>query len=355
MTIVNKFLIGLCLIAFGLFGIVFFNAFGYSRTPSAGYIDFNTETGTPITFVLDEFNLGDPCQDKVRVEIIGNGYALNSEWFYRPFSPNPTYTFYNLPAGSYTAQWVFYMTNNYHCAGVVVPDPADSFIITGTISIDYPADNQTYETEPNHFSISWSLPSSYYSASYQYKYFQIRYGTSENNLIYTSAREINNIATGGYQDYIPKITNLNGQGFAQATVLFCYPNFQGTCDRPLYSDIITWNAPTLASVSGGTPTDFGVIGNAIRDVALWAFIPDSASFNQFGGLLDIVKEKPPIGYFTQIKESFTSLASGSATITWDLTAIEGITTPLKTGIAWLAWILWAVWLLTRITKFDWHI
>lgn len=358
MTLVNKFLVGLCLVIFGLFGIALFSAFGYTRTPSGDFIDINTETGTPVTFELlsGEYNYTDPCEYKVRVELTASGFSLNGEYILiTSVSGDLSYTFYNLGANAYSAQWVFYRSNNTHCTGYKVPIPADTFTITGSLEITYPADNKTYQNEPNHFSLTWALPSSYYSASYQYKSFIVQYGTTQDKLIYTSYRDIDNIATSGYQDYIPKITNLNGQGYARATVLFCYPDFEGVCDRGIYSDIVTWNAPTLASVSAGTPTDFGVIGNAIRDVMTWAFVPSSASFNQFGGLLDTIQEKPPIGYFTQIKESFDNLASGSATIDLDLTAIEPITTPFKTGIAWLAWILWAVWLLSRITKLDWHL
>jgi hypothetical protein len=355
MTLVNKFLIAFILIAIGLFGVAYFDAFAYTRTPSSQYIDFNAETGNPITFLLSagEVNIYDPCENKTRVELISpSGLTLGD---FELLSPNRdiTATFYNLPAGAYTAQWVLYRADNYHCSGYAIPIPADTFTITGTISIEYPVDNATYTTEPNHFSVSWSLPSSYYSASYEKKEFIIRYGTTETNLNFQSIRDIDNIATSGNIEYIPKITNLNGQGYAKATLLFC--DDVGFCDRPIQSDLVVWNATTVSSITAGTPTDFGIIGNAFRDVLLWLFVPSDDAFNQFTTLLDPIKTKPPIGYFTLIGADFSSVASSSATVTWDLTAIMPVTSLFKTGFAWLLWILWAVWLLFRVTKFDWHL
>ena len=356
MTLANKLLIAFILIAIGLFGLVYFDAFAYTRTPSGSPV-LKDEIGYPIYL--------SHTYDYTRVGCSLWGFILNrASDNYTIYSSAFNYyddiyaTFYSLSDGVWTVG--LYQTGVYIGGSIPCNAPnnvnywSDTFTISPPVAITYPIDNETYLSEPDHFSISYSLDSSYYSASYQYKYFMIRYGSSPDLLTFENNRQITTLATSGVIDFIPKTTALNGVGYAKPTLLFCdSPN--GTCDRAIQGALITWNAPTLASVTSGTPNDFGVIGNAFRDVLLWVFVPSDNAFNQFTTLLTPIENKPPIGYFTLISASFSSLASGSATVSLDLTAIEPITTPFKTGLAWLLWVLWAVWALGRVTKFNWHL
>lgn len=355
MTPSTKVFIALCLIAIGLFGVAYYDVFAYTRTPAGDFIAFSAETGHPVQFDLDggDYNPADPCEALVRMELTAGGFSLNGEWIVEP-TGDQTQTFYNLPAGNYTAQWVFYQSNQVSCGGgYVVPVSPDTFTVTGLVSITYPVNGASYTTEPNHFSVAWSLDSSYATASYRYKDIEIRYGKDPFNLSLQAFKRVDNIATDSFESYIPKLTNLDGgTTYARAFILFSGDNI--TFDRAIYSEIVHWEVAEPASESVPL-TDFGVFGNAIRDVALWLAIPPSTSFNQFATLRTTLLAKPPLGYFQLLRNDFDALSSASATVTWDLTPVEPITTPLKAGIAVMLLILWAVWAILRLTKWDWHL
>ena len=357
MTLVNKILIGLCLVAIGLFGVVYFDAFAYYRVPSTATVD-SDESGFPVRVVHAYDYQRSSCTlvGFVLTRTSDNTKVYGESIFYGSTMDS---TFYNLGFGEWEVG--LYQTGNNISGGNPCTGTAefatywnDSFIVNALVGITYPVDGATYLTEPNHFSVEWNLPDIYYSISYQYKEIFIRYGKTPEALYYRAIRDFTNIATSSEQSYISKVTNLNGEGYAIPTMLFCDEGFT-ICGNAIQGEMIHWNAPTTASITGDTPTDFGLVGNVFRDVGLWLFVPPSGSFNRFTTLADDIQEKPPIGYWTLIKDDFNNLASGSPTISWDLTAISSIIEPFKTGLAWILWILWAVWLLVRITKLDWHI
>ena len=362
MTLVNKILIALCLVAIGLFGIAYYSAFAFTRTPAGNFIENIEGSGNPITIEITYQDLGGIaggyayCQDyQIVLERVGDNFRVYGDWETPISYWVHTNTLYGITAG----YWHILLRNRVNYGGhTCIPSEysfGTYFTFGGTLNIVYPAPDSTLEIEPNHFEISYFLGSAYATASYQYKQFIVQYGKTPTALIYGGefARSIFSPATSSQNIYIQKLTNLNGEGYARATMLFSENGL--VYDRALTSVIIHWNQPTFASVTAGEPTDFGIIGNTIRDIAIWAFIPESGSFNRFSGLLDLIKEKPPVGYFTRISDTFSSLSSGSPTISWNLTAIESITAPLKTGLTWLLWVFWAIWLLSRITKFDWHL
>ena len=98
--------------------------------------------------------------------------------------------------------------------------------------------------------------------------------------------------------------------------------------------------------------DFGIIGNAIRDVMAWLFVPDNLALNQFTGLWDTIKMKPPIGYFTASKTAFDSLHIASGSFALVMSGVGGVTDPLKTGLTWILWLMLAFWILHRIRQLE---
>lgn len=115
------------------------------------------------------------------------------------------------------------------------------------------------------------------------------------------------------------------------------------------------NAQVMPTTPPTTDKDFGVIGNYIRDVLQWLFYPDKLALDQFKGILTPLQNKPPFGYFNAIKNDFSTMASGSPTVSWDLASISSITDPLRTGFSWLLWLLFGVWILKRFIHFDFHL
>jgi len=56
-----------------------------------------------------------------------------------------------------------------------------------------------------------------------------------------------------------------------------------------------------------TDPDFGILGNAFKNVLKWLFVPPQSTFDLFGGLGDLIKTKPPIGYLTLVSNSILSI------------------------------------------------
>lgn len=97
--------------------------------------------------------------------------------------------------------------------------------------------------------------------------------------------------------------------------------------------------------------DFGVFGNLFRDLMVWLFVPQQSTLNQYGSLITTTQNKPPFGYFTAVKNSFSQLSSASANITLNLTGFT-IISDIRTGFVWLLWLFFAIFLLKRFIHFD---
>lgn len=111
-----------------------------------------------------------------------------------------------------------------------------------------------------------------------------------------------------------------------------------------------WGEPATASY-GFENKDFGILGNYFRDVIVYLFFPDEATLSQFGNLFETIKNKPPIGYFTQIKNLFSNLSTGTADLSFTLTPFALILSPLRTGLEVILWFMLAFWLLHRFRQF----
>jgi hypothetical protein len=94
------------------------------------------------------------------------------------------------------------------------------------------------------------------------------------------------------------------------------------------------------------------IGNAFYKVTSYLFVPSSASYNQFTGLWDMVKAKPPVGYLTTTITAFNSLSYSSGSYALSMTGFTPFTDQLKTGLTWILWIMLGFWILHRIRLLD---
>ena len=104
-----------------------------------------------------------------------------------------------------------------------------------------------------------------------------------------------------------------------------------------------------------TDQNFGGLGTYLKDILAYLFIPSNDVLNQFTGLWDTVKMKPPIGYFTTAKNAFDNLtlASGSYYLTFSgLDSGDSPLAPLKTGLTWILWLMLGFWILHRIRQLD---
>lgn len=103
-----------------------------------------------------------------------------------------------------------------------------------------------------------------------------------------------------------------------------------------------------------TTTDFGLLGNMIRDVLIYLFKPNEKIFNYWQTIKDKIKSKPPFGYYTIITQAFDNLdenASPAFNLQTTTATQNYVFSPLRTGFQWLLWILFGIWLIKRFSNF----
>lgn len=85
-----------------------------------------------------------------------------------------------------------------------------------------------------------------------------------------------------------------------------------------------------------------------------AFSPSESAMTRFSTLLDYIKNKPPIGYWTKTMEALTTnLASTTPVLQFlDLSALSALTTPLKTIFSWALWIWGLLVIFNRVRKLE---
>jgi len=91
-------------------------------------------------------------------------------------------------------------------------------------------------------------------------------------------------------------------------------------------------------------------------MASYLLIPSPESVARMVSIKDLVAEKPPLGYFTLIRASLLNLAVGSSSqqLLSSSTAadLDGVFSPLRTGISALLWIAFAYWVVHKISTMD---
>ena len=86
----------------------------------------------------------------------------------------------------------------------------------------------------------------------------------------------------------------------------------------------------------------------------YLFVPNPDSLNKFAQLGDEIQNKPPLGYFTQIKNVLSGV-NASGTPVFDIgnySAFSGIFGPLRTGISWLLWLFFGVVIFNRLRYLE---
>lgn len=164
---------------------------------------------------------------------------------------------------------------------------------------------------------------------YQIKFFQVGYDTSGDGSLdsYILITEPSNVFQINYSPfyYIPTIT-LPTSTLATSTA------FQITCDE---------NDPWYQY--------------SFCKLFTYLFIPEINSFDKFSTLSQQIQNKPPIGYFTQIKNTLSGV-NASGTPVFDIGNYEpfknSIFTPLRIGLSWLLWLFFAVVIFNRLRHLE---
>jgi hypothetical protein len=102
--------------------------------------------------------------------------------------------------------------------------------------------------------------------------------------------------------------------------------------------------------------DSGFFSYSICNVIRYLFYPDAAVLNLFSGLTAPIQTKPPLGYFTSIKNALTGLTSSTPAFTINISSDNPVKTtfltPIRTGLIWILWLAFAFWIFHRFRHFN---
>ena len=97
------------------------------------------------------------------------------------------------------------------------------------------------------------------------------------------------------------------------------------------------------------------LSNSFCSVLAYLFVPSPSSFNQFFGLFDSIKNKPPVGYFYAVQSAMAELSSSSTpavAVSIYPDFITSIFSPVRTGLIIVLWIFLAFWIFHRIKSLN---
>ena len=197
-----------------------------------------------------------------------------------------------------------------------------------------PIDDYTISTSTQfYFGKSHYLPNGNYKAK-AYIQYQLA-GTTTQAIIYSD-------------DVFFTISETGGISYSTSTTsTIPIPNFEDICTPPQggFLDYPTQN-----------------INYALCKAFTYLFIPNQEQQqniqNRFSSFQDIIKNKPPLGYFYKIKDALNqNITAGNATTTQVLNtsttqAFSAVFSPLKTGLNWILWLAAGSWVFIKIKNLN---
>jgi hypothetical protein len=129
-----------------------------------------------------------------------------------------------------------------------------------------------------------------------------------------------------------------------------------------YMNISGSQLPAPFIQSGGTySTSTGAVLASCNDLNLnffqailcYVFVPKYEGISQFSGLFELIKNKPPVGYFYSVKTALSGLSTSTPAFEWN-TASSSIPLfgQIKTGLSWIFWLLLAFWIFNRLRHLE---
>ena len=105
--------------------------------------------------------------------------------------------------------------------------------------------------------------------------------------------------------------------------------------------------PGIISCEGG-----GFFDTLLCNLYVSLFVPSDTMLNQFSGLWDNIKNKPPFGYFVAISAAMSGIAVGTTTLAFAGIGSISIFSTLRTALIVLLWFLFVFWIFHRLRNFN---
>lgn len=113
------------------------------------------------------------------------------------------------------------------------------------------------------------------------------------------------------------------------------------------------NEPPPVIDAGATDDDFGFLGDLIRDVLIFLFVPSAEALDRFANLFDLIASKPPIGFITAAVAAFGDLEEGTPVETLEGTAtLSAYFDPIRTAISAFLFLLFGLYLINRLSRIS---
>lgn len=161
-------------------------------------------------------------------------------------------------------------------------------------------------------------------------------------------------STSTQEKYFPKVNTLNSGIYTAKAYLF---------DNFTSSTLIASSSFITFTIATSTPqgvqeacSSGGWLENSLCSVFYFLFKPSQTTFESLTTIKDRIINKPPIGYFTIIKDKISNLTVGTSTyaiIDASTTeAFSGIFNPIKTGFTWFLWLFFGFFVFNRFRHFE---
>jgi len=128
------------------------------------------------------------------------------------------------------------------------------------------------------------------------------------------------------------------------------------------TDLGYYPAPTSTATSSEwtftCDPESGFFVNSLCNLFRFLFVPTPASLERFSEIGDLVENKPPFGYWNEIKGEIQNISTSTASFTLtgsDTLSENEVFGVIRTTIVAILWVLFAFWILHRIRTFDFHL
>ena len=105
--------------------------------------------------------------------------------------------------------------------------------------------------------------------------------------------------------------------------------------------------PGMISCEGG-----GFFDNLLCNLYVSLFVPSDTALNQFSGLWDNIKYKPPFGYAVAINTAISGIAIGTTTLAFAGISDISFFGTLRLVLTTLLWFLFVFWIFHRLRNFN---
>ncbi|KKM24486.1 hypothetical protein LCGC14_1604580 [marine sediment metagenome] len=239
-----------------------------------------------------------------------------------------------------------------------------------SIEITFPADTSTPPYDFSNWIIEFSTATSTTATSTDFYLKRIFTGLSTSTIIEVAGGSIELESPLNINNIFAFDPNTTYFSFAQ---LRYFADFQAVGEIVATSDIISFTTSNLSEndlsffdLPTSTSTEFavtcdpesGFFVNSFCNLARFLFVPTTQSIQNFSDLKEQVTTKPPIGYFTLIKNEFSNL-NATGTPIFVLEGLEGLETgfldQVRDVLEILFFLIFGFWLLRRVINFDFHL